>query len=83
VVEVNRAVALGRAEGAEAGLEVLEPLLRAGALEGYAPLHVAHADLLEHAGETAQAARAYERAAACAENSVTRAELLRRAAALA
>ena len=83
VVEVNRAVALGRAEGAEAGLEVLEPLLRAGKLEGYTPLHVAHADLLERAGETAEAARAYERAAACAENSVVQVELERRAAALA
>jgi RNA polymerase sigma-70 factor (ECF subfamily) len=83
VVEVNRAVALGRAEGPNAGLEVLELLLRAGKLEGYAPLHVAHADLLERAGETAEAARAYERAAICAENSVTRAELKRRAAALA
>ena len=82
VVEVNRAVALGRAEGAEAGLEVLEPLLRAGKLESYAPLHVAHADLLERAGEMARAARAYECAASCAENSVVRAELQRRAAAL-
>jgi RNA polymerase sigma-70 factor (ECF subfamily) len=83
VVEVNRAVALGRAEGPSAGIEVLEPLLRAGTLESYAPLHVAHADLLERAGEATRAARAYERAAECAENSVTRAELHRRAAALA
>ena len=82
MVEVNRAVALGRAEGPDAGLAVLEPLLRAGTLEGYAPLHVAHADLLDRAGEMARAARAYERAAACAENTVTRAELKRRAAAL-
>jgi RNA polymerase sigma-70 factor (ECF subfamily) len=82
VVEVNRAVALGRAEGPNAGLEVLEPLLRAGTLKSYAPLHVAHADLLERVGETAAAASAYERAAMCAENSVTRAELKRRAAAL-
>ncbi len=82
VVEVNRAVALGRAESPTAGLSVLEPLLRAGTLDGYAPLHAAHADLLDRAGETAQAARAYERAAACAENSVTRAELQRRAVAL-
>jgi RNA polymerase sigma-70 factor (ECF subfamily) len=83
VVEVNRAVALGRAEGPNAGLAVLEPLLRAGTLDGYAPLHVAHADLLDRAGETAQAARAYLRAAQCAENTVTRTELKRRAAVLA
>jgi RNA polymerase sigma-70 factor, ECF subfamily len=82
VVEVNRAVALGRAEGPSAGLAVLEPLLRTGVLDGYAPMHTAHADLLDRAGQRAQAARAYERAAECAENSVTRVELERRAAAL-
>ena len=82
VVEVNRAVALGRAKGPRAGLAIIEPLLRAGTLDGYAPLHAAHADLLDRAGERAPAARAYERAAACADNSVARAELERRAAAL-
>jgi RNA polymerase sigma-70 factor (ECF subfamily) len=83
VVEVNRAVAVARAEGPSAGLAVLEPLLSAGTLDGYAPLHAAHAELLDGSGETGEAARAYLRAAACAENTVTRAELQRRAAALA
>ena len=83
VVEVNRAVALGRADDPDAGLTVLEPLLRAETLEHYAPLHAAHADLLDRVGKPEQAARAYLRAAECAENTVTRAELRRRAAALA
>jgi RNA polymerase sigma-70 factor (ECF subfamily) len=83
VVEVNRAVALGRADDPGAGLTVLEPLLRAETLEHYAPLHAAHADLLDRLGKPEQAARAYLRAAECAENTVTRAELRRRAAALA
>jgi RNA polymerase sigma-70 factor (ECF subfamily) len=83
VVEVNRAVALGRADDPGAGLTVLEPLLRAETLEHYAPLHAAHADLLDRVGKPGQAARAYLRAAECAENTVTRAELRRRAAALA
>jgi RNA polymerase sigma-70 factor (ECF subfamily) len=83
VVEVNRAVALGRADDPGAGLTVLEPLLHAETLEHYAPLHAAHADLLDRAGKPEQAARAYLRAAECAENTVTRAELRRRAAALA
>ncbi|MFL5827269.1 MAG: RNA polymerase sigma factor [Thermoleophilaceae bacterium] len=82
VIEVNRAVAVGRSAGAEAGLEVLEPLLASGTLEDYGPLHVAHGDLLERLGDAAGAAAAYERAAACSENSVTRAELERRAARL-
>ncbi|MFI4993133.1 MAG: RNA polymerase sigma factor [Solirubrobacterales bacterium] len=83
VVEVNRAVALGRAEDPGAGLALLEPLLRAVTLEHYAPLHAAHADLLDRVGEQKGAARAYLRAAACADNAVVRAELQRRAAALA
>ena len=37
VVEVNRAVAVGRAVGPDAGLAVLEPLLRSGALSGLRP----------------------------------------------
>jgi RNA polymerase sigma-70 factor, ECF subfamily len=82
VVEVNRAVALGRARGAEQGLRVLEPVLRSGRLDSYAPLHVAHADLLERLGDGAAAAAAYARAAACAENEVTRADLERRASAM-
>jgi RNA polymerase sigma-70 factor (ECF subfamily) len=82
VVEVNRAVALGRADDPGAGLAVLEPLLCVETLEHYAPLHAAHADLLDRVGKPEQAARAYLRAAECAENTVTRAELERRAAAL-
>jgi RNA polymerase sigma-70 factor, ECF subfamily len=82
VVEVNRAVALGRAEDPGAGLALLEPLLRAVTLEHYAPLHAAHADLLDRVGEQEGAARAYLRAAAYADNAVMRAELQRRAAAL-
>jgi RNA polymerase sigma-70 factor (ECF subfamily) len=80
VVEVNRAVAVGRAAGAAEGLAVLEPVLRSGRLDGYAPLHVAHADLLERAGDREAAARAYARAAECADNDVTRAHLARLAA---
>jgi RNA polymerase sigma-70 factor (ECF subfamily) len=80
VVEVNRAVAVGRASGPGRGLEVLEPVLSSGRLDGYAPLHVAHADLLERAGDHDGAARAYARAAECADNDVTRAHLARQAA---
>jgi RNA polymerase sigma-70 factor (ECF subfamily) len=78
VVEVNRAVALGRAGEAAAGLSVIETLLAAGTLDAYAPLHAAHADLLERSGRPATAA--WQRAAEHADNEVARAELLRRAA---
>ena len=57
---------------------MLERVLAAHALDGYAPLHAAHADLLERAGEDASAA--WRRAAAATENSLQREELERRAA---
>jgi RNA polymerase sigma-70 factor, ECF subfamily len=83
VVELNRSVAVGLAEGPAAGLTLLEPLLTDPALERYQPLYAAHAELLTRAGDSAGAARAYERAIALSENEVERSELERRLAALA
>jgi RNA polymerase sigma-70 factor, ECF subfamily len=83
VIELNRAVAIGLADGPAAGLEVLEPLLGEPALERYQPLHAAHAELLSRAGDIEGAARAYERAIALSANAVERAELERRAGELA
>ena len=83
VVELNRAVAVGLADGPAAGLELIEPLLADPALERYQPLHAAHAELLSRAGDAGAAARAYERAIALTANAVERAELERRLGALA
>ncbi len=47
VIEVNRAVAVGLADGPLPGLAVLAPVLTSGELDGYGPLHTAHADLLD------------------------------------
>jgi RNA polymerase sigma-70 factor (ECF subfamily) len=80
VVELNRAVAVGLADGPAAGLKLLEPLL--GELEDYQPLHAAHAELLSRAGDAEGAARAYGRAIALSANAVERTELERRLAAL-
>jgi RNA polymerase sigma-70 factor (ECF subfamily) len=82
VIELNRAVAVGLADGPAAGLALLEQLLGDPALERYQPLHAAHADLLSRAGDAAGAARAYERAIALSANAVERAELERRLGAL-
>jgi RNA polymerase sigma-70 factor (ECF subfamily) len=82
VVELNRAVAVGLADGPAAGLALLEPLLGDPALERYQPLHAAHAELLSRAGDTVAAALAYERALALTSNAVERAELERRLGAL-
>jgi RNA polymerase sigma-70 factor (ECF subfamily) len=82
VVELNRAVAVGLAEGPAAGLTLLEPLLGDPALARYQPLHAAHAELLNRAGDAAAAAGAYERAIALTGNAVELAELERRLGAL-
>jgi RNA polymerase sigma-70 factor, ECF subfamily len=78
VVEVNRAVAVGLADGPRAGLAVLQPVLAEGALPDYAPLHAAHADLLERAGEPDAAKQAWERAIEVTRNPALKAELKRR-----
>ncbi|MFJ3224965.1 RNA polymerase sigma factor [Streptomyces sp. NPDC086783] len=78
VVALNRAAAVGFAEGPERGLALLGPLLRHPALSGYPPLHATHADLLGRSGDPAGAAEAYRRAIALSTNDVERAELRRR-----
>jgi RNA polymerase sigma-70 factor (ECF subfamily) len=78
VVEVNRAVAAGMADGPRAGLAILEPVLASGALTEYAPLHAAHADLLERLGLTGEAAAAWARAERATGNAALRRELRRR-----
>lgn len=83
VVELNRAAAVGFAEGPEAGLELLEPLLADPALEGYQPLHATNAELLKRAGDFAGAERAYRRAIELSTNPIERAELERRLQAVA
>jgi RNA polymerase sigma-70 factor, ECF subfamily len=80
VVEINRAVAVGFAEGPDAGLDVLESPLGDPRLRGYAPLHAAHAELLRRAGDAAAADAAYSLAIEAADNEVQRAELTRRRA---
>jgi RNA polymerase sigma-70 factor, ECF subfamily len=82
VVELNRAVAVGFADGPQAGLALLAPLLDDPALARYQPLHAAHAELLGRAGDSDGAARAYEKAIELSANAVERAELERRLQAL-
>src|SRR5205814_6938031 len=80
VVELNRAVAVavGFADGPQAGLDLLSPLVHDPALERYQPLHAARAELLKRAGERERAARAYQTAITLTANAVEPAELERR-----
>jgi RNA polymerase sigma-70 factor (ECF subfamily) len=76
VVEVNRAVAVAMAYGAQAGLQMLLGL--EGQANGYYPYHAARADLLRRTHQYEAAAEAYERAAALCGNPAERAYLQRR-----
>ncbi|QWF23528.1 RNA polymerase sigma factor [Nocardioides sp. LMS-CY] len=79
VVEVNRAVAHGRAHGPDAGLAVLDAVADDPALtRSHLPLAV-RGDLLERAGRPAEAAAAFRAAAALTGNDDERALLTRRA----
>ena len=80
VVELNRAVAVSRAFGAEAGLEIVERLLAEPALQGYHLLPSVHADLLARLGRRDEAVTELTRAVGLAQNQRERDLLLRRAA---
>lgn len=81
VVEVNRAVAHGRASGPAAGLAVLDAL-GPDALGGSHLLPAVRADLLARAGRHAEAAAAFRLAASRTRNASEQAVLLGRAAAI-
>lgn len=70
VVELNRAVAIGMAEGPAAALALLAPL--APALAAYQPYHAARADLLRRLNQPREAAESYNRALALTTNPAER-----------
>jgi RNA polymerase sigma-70 factor (ECF subfamily) len=72
VVTVNRAVAVGFAEGPEAGLALLDTV---EGLDRYQPLHAARAELLRRAGEREAADAAYATAIALSASAAERAAL--------
>lgn len=80
VVGLNRAVAVGMAEGAEAGLALVAELEDQGELAGYHLLPATRADLLRRSGRTQEAAEAYRRALELVENDAERRFLERRLA---
>ncbi len=82
VVELNRAVAVGMAEGPAAALALLTPLLQNPALARYHWLPAVQADLLARLGRSSQAHAALLHAAALATNEREKALLLARADAL-
>ena len=79
VIELNRAVAVGMAEGPEAGLAIVERLANEPALKAYHLLGSVYGDLLHRLGRYHEARDAFEAAAQLAGNSRER-ELLKRRA---
>jgi RNA polymerase sigma factor (sigma-70 family) len=82
VVELNRAVAVGRAHGPEKGLQITDALVDEPALRGYHLLPSVRGDLLERLGRLDEARAEFERAAGLTRNAPERKALLARAAAL-
>ncbi|MFI6646483.1 RNA polymerase sigma factor [Streptomyces sp. NPDC050529] len=79
VVELNRAVAVSRAEGPAAGLVLVDALAADPALKGYHLLPSVRGDLLERMGRTDEARAEFVRAAELTRNERERALLLGRA----
>jgi RNA polymerase sigma-70 factor (ECF subfamily) len=62
IVELNRAVAVGMVDGAEAALPLVDAIARSGRLGDYYLLHATRADLLRRAGHGPEAIESYRRA---------------------
>ena len=72
VIALNRAVAVGLAEGPAAGLAALDELAAEPVLAGYNYLAAARADFLGRLGRIDEARLAYQEAALLSENAVER-----------
>jgi len=79
IIDLNRAVAVGMAEGPEAALAIVDRLAREPALKGYHLLPSVRGDLLYKLGRYEEARAAFEAAAALAGNRREH-DLLRRRA---
>jgi len=83
VIELNRAVAIGMAQGPAAGLTHLDAIAGEAALRGYHLLPSVRGDLLAKLGRRGEARAEFERAASMTRNDRERRLLLDRAAACA
>jgi len=78
LVDLNRAVALGMAQGPEAALTELDALTASGRLDGYHLLHAARADMLTKVGRDAEARESLKTALELAPTEAERRLLERR-----
>ncbi len=80
VIELNRAVAVGMAEGPQAALAIVDTLVHEPALKNYHLLESVRGDLLQKLGRYQEARAAFEAAARLAGNKREQQLLRRRAA---
>jgi RNA polymerase sigma-70 factor (ECF subfamily) len=80
VIALNRAVAIAMRDGPEAGLTLIDTLLRAGELKTYRFAHAARADLCRRLGRRTEALEAYERTLALTRQEPERRFIQRRIA---
>jgi RNA polymerase sigma-70 factor (ECF subfamily) len=83
VVGLNRAVAVGMRDGAQAGLAAVDAVLEAGGLDGYHLAHAARADLQRQLGLIEAARASYQRALGLTQQPAERRFLQARLAQLA
>ncbi len=83
VVELNRAVAIGKAQGPAFALPLVDALCDAAQLRDYGLLYAVRGDLLEQLLRRDEARIEFERAASLAANARDRALMLARAEACA
>lgn len=79
VVALNRAVAMGKAFGPQAGLDIADQLVADPALKHYHLLPAVRGDLLEALGRSTEARAEFLRAAALTQNNRERQMMLKRA----
>ena len=78
VVELNRAVAVAMRDGPEAGLVLIDAILKRGDLIDYHRAHAARAELCRRSGKMSDAKNSYERALSLARQEPERRFLTRR-----
>ena len=72
IVDLNRAVAVGMADGPEAALPLVDAIAGSGQLDGYYLLHATRADLLRRAGRRPEAGESYRKALGLAPTEAER-----------
>jgi RNA polymerase sigma-70 factor (ECF subfamily) len=78
IIALNRAVAVGMADGPQSAIALIDELAASGELDGYHLMHAARADMLRRTGAKRQAAESYELALGLASNDSERRFLERR-----